>query len=43
MDLVIHGAYSYGLSMMWISYLKSFSTQAGRKRGPGQGDASAKL
>jgi hypothetical protein len=44
MDLVIQGAYSYGLSMMWISYLQSFSTQVGRKpRGPGYGDAAAKL
>ena len=31
MELVIQGAYSYGLSMMWISYLQSFSTQVGRK------------
>jgi hypothetical protein len=47
MDLVIQGAYSYGLSMMWISYLQSFGTQAGRKpRPPGQpghGDASPRL
>jgi hypothetical protein len=35
MDLVVQGAYQVGLSMMWISYLQSFSTQAGRKpRGP---------
>ncbi len=35
MDLVIGGAYQVGLSMMWISYLQSFSTQAGKKpRGP---------
>ncbi len=35
MDLVVQGAYSFGLSMMWISYLQSFSTQVGRKpRGP---------
>lgn len=31
MDLVIQGAYQAGLSEMWISYLRSFSTQAGRK------------
>ena len=47
MDLVIQGCFSYGLSMMWISYLQSFSTQAGRKpRGPtppGHGDASPRL
>lgn len=30
MDLVIQGAYEVGLSMMWISYLQSFSTQKGR-------------
>jgi hypothetical protein len=44
MDLVVQGAYSFGLSMMWISYLQSFSTQVGRKpRPPGYGDAAAKL
>ncbi len=44
MDLVIQGAYSHGLSMMWIAYLQSFSTQVGRKpRPPGYGDAAAKL
>ncbi len=44
MDLVIQGAYSVGLSMMWISYLQSFSTQVGRKpRAPGTGDAASKL
>ena len=44
MDLVIQGAYSFGLSMMWISYLQSFSTQAGRKpRPPGTGDAASRL
>jgi gamma-glutamylcyclotransferase len=36
MDLVVQGAYSYGLSMMWISYLQSFSTQVGRKPRPAQ-------
>lgn len=36
MDLVVQGAYSYGLSMMWISYLQSFSTQVGRKPRPTQ-------
>ncbi len=44
MDLVIQGAYGFGLSMMWISYLQSFSTQAGRKpRPPGYGEAAAKM
>jgi len=44
MDLVIQGAYSFGLSMMWISYLQSFSTQQGRKpRPPGTGDAASRL
>jgi hypothetical protein len=44
MDLVIQGAYSYGLSMMWIAYLQSFSTQKGRMpRGPGLGDAASRM
>ena len=44
MEVVIQGAYSFGLSMMWIAYLQSFSTQAGRKpRPPGTGDAAARL
>src|SRR5204863_8846433 len=44
MELVIQGAYSYGLSMMWISYLQSFSTQKGRKpRPPGYGDSASKM
>src|SRR5688572_20230975 len=44
MDLVIQGAYSFGLSMMWISYLQSFSTQAGRKpRPPSTGDVAPRL
>lgn len=47
MDQVIQGAYSYGLSMMWIAYLQSFATQAGRKprppSQPGHGDASPRL
>ena len=44
MDLVIQGAYSFGLSMMWVAYLQSFSTQQGRKpRPPGTGDAAARL
>jgi len=34
MEQVIQGAYSAGLSMMWISYLQSFSTQAGKKPKP---------
>ena len=36
MDLLVQGAYSHGLSMMWISYLQSFSIQAGRKPRPPQ-------
>lgn len=44
MDLVIQGAYTHGLSMMWISYLQSFSTQTGRKPRPvGMGDAAPRL
>lgn len=44
MDMVVQGAYSHGLSMMWIAYLQSFSTQAGRKpRPPSLGDAAAKM
>lgn len=44
MDLLIQGAYAYGLSMMWIAYLQSFSTQAGRKpRPPSHGDAAPRL
>ena len=44
MDLVIQGAYNVGLSMMWIAYLQSFSTQMGRKpRPPGTGDAANRL
>ena len=44
MDLVIQGAYGVGLSIMWISYLQSFSTQAGRKpRPPGYGEAANRM
>ena len=44
MDVVIQGSYSFGVSMMWISYLQSFSTQTGRKpRPPGVGDAAPRL
>jgi hypothetical protein len=44
MDLLIQGAYSHGLSMMWIAYIQSFSTQASRKpRPPGVGDSPSKL
>jgi gamma-glutamylcyclotransferase len=44
MDLLIQGGYAYGLSLMWISYLQSFSTQVGRKpRPPGYGDAAPRL
>jgi hypothetical protein len=34
MDLVIQGAYSFGLSMMWIAYLQSFPRQPGKKPKP---------
>jgi len=34
MDLLIQGAYATGLSMMWIAYLQSFSTQKGRAPRP---------
>ncbi len=44
MDLLIQGAYSHGLSMMWIAYLQSFSIQAGGKpRPPGIGDAPGRI
>lgn len=44
MDSVIQGAYGFGLSMMWIAYLQSFSTQVGRKpRPPGYGDAANRM
>jgi len=44
MDLLIQGAYQTGLSMMWIAYLQSFSTQVGRMpRPPGSGDAASRL
>jgi hypothetical protein len=40
MDLVIQGAYEHGLSMMWISYLQSFSTQPAKNpRPPGVPEA----
>lgn len=34
MDLLIQGAYAHGLSMMWIAYLQSFTTQAARAPKP---------
>jgi hypothetical protein len=44
LDVVVQGAYTYGLSMMWIAYLQSFTTQAGRKpRPPGLGDAAPRM
>ena len=44
MDSVIQGAYSFGLSMMWVSYLQSFSTQVGKKpKPPGYGDAAPRM
>lgn len=37
MDLLVQGAYQHGLSLMWISYLQSFSIQQGRPpRRPGE-------
>lgn len=44
MEQVVQGAYAYGISMMWISYLKSFSTQTGRKpRPPSVADVAPKM
>ncbi len=44
MDTVIQGAYGFGLSMMWVAYLQSFSTQQGRKpRPPSHGDAAPRM
>ena len=44
MDLVIQGGYSFGLSMMWVAYLQSFSTHAGKKpKPPGYGDVAPRL
>lgn len=44
MDLVIQGAYTFGLSMMWISYLQSFSTQQGKKpKPPSTGDVANRM
>jgi hypothetical protein len=44
MEMVVQGAYSFGLSMMWIAYLQSFGTQVGRKpRPPGLGDVAPKM
>lgn len=44
MDLVVQGAYAAGLSMMWIAYLQSFSTQQNKRQSlPGYGDAGARL
>lgn len=44
MDLMIQGTYTHGLSMMWIAYLQSFSTQPGRSsKPPSAGDAAARL
>lgn len=42
MDLVVQGAYANGLSMMWISYLQSFSVQQARTpRPPGENKMDA--
>lgn len=44
MDLLVQGAYSHGLSMMWIAYIQSFSIQQGRKpRPPSTGDSASKM
>ena len=44
MDLVLQGVYGYGMSIMWISYLQSFSTQVGRKpRPPGYENSGPKI
>jgi hypothetical protein len=44
MEMIVQGAYGYGLSMMWVSYLQSFGTQQGRKpRPPGLGDAAPRM
>jgi hypothetical protein len=34
MDLLVQGACSHGLSVMWLSYLQTFDTQEGRKPRP---------
>ena len=34
MDLVLQGAYAHGLTMMWVSYLQSFSVQQARTPKP---------
>ncbi len=34
MDVLVHGAFQHGLSAMWVSYLKSFSTQGAREPRP---------
>jgi cation transport regulator ChaC len=34
MDLLTQGACAHGLSTMWVSYLRSFDTQTGRKPRP---------
>lgn len=44
MEQVIQGAFGFGLSMMWVAYLQSFSTQKGRKpRPPGLGEAASRM
>jgi len=44
MDLVVQGAFSFGLSQMWIAYLQSFRIQPGRKpRPPAEDDAAPTL
>ena len=44
MEQVIQGAYAFGLSMMWVSYLQSFGVQSGRKPRPAsQGDVAPRL
>jgi hypothetical protein len=41
MDLVIQGAYANGLSMMWISYLQSFTVQGSKSPKPPAAEPTA--
>lgn len=45
MNLLIQGAFEHGLSMMWIAYLQSFTTQNARRPSPppGYGDSASRL
>jgi hypothetical protein len=43
-DMLIQGCFRHGISTMWIEYLKSFGTHAGRlPKAPGMGDAESRL